>query len=328
MPHSRSPAKLLEVRDLKTYFHTSEGVARAVDGISFDIQEGETFALVGESGCGKSVTAFSLLRLVQKPAGYYAGGSILFRGKDLLLLSEAEIRTIRGKHISMIFQEPTISLNPVFTIGNQIAEVIRLHQGLGRKEAKIKAIDMLKKVGIPEPHLRYYDYPHQFSGGMCQRTMIAIALSCHPDLLIADEPTTALDVTIQDQILHLLAELQKEFTMSILLITHDLGIIYENADRVAVMYAGSIVEMTDKAKLFEQPAHPYTIQLFQSIPRRTKRGSRLDTIKGMVPKATHYPPGCRFVARCNYSLPLCKELSPPLMLKEPGHWVSCHLYDH
>ena len=316
---------LLEVKNLKTYFHTAEGTAKAVDGISFDIAEGETFALVGESGCGKSVTALSIMKLVQKPAGFYAGGSILFRGRNLLSLSESAIRQVRGNNISMIFQEPTTSLNPVFTIGNQITEAIKLHQKAKGNNAKGIAIDMLHRVGIPEPGHCYYEYPHQLSGGMIQRVMIAIALSCHPDLLIADEPTTALDVTIQDQILYLLNELQKDFKMSILLITHDLGIIYENADRIAVMYAGKIVELADKKQLFEKPAHPYTIKLFQSIPGRIKRGTRLETIQGMVPKATEYPQGCRFVDRCHLSLPICHDTAPQLLPHHNGHLVSCHL---
>jgi len=319
--------KLLEIKNLKTYFRTSEGLARAVDGVSFDIFEGETFALVGESGCGKSVTALSIIRLVQKPAGFHAGGEIIFRGRKLTHLTDSEIRNIRGNNISMIFQEPMTSLNPVFTVGNQINEVIKLHQGVGRNEVKNKAVTMLKRVGIPDPEQRYTEYPHQLSGGMIQRAMIATALSCRPDLLIADEPTTALDVTIQDQILYLLSELQKDFNMSILLITHDLGIIYENADRVAVMYAGTIVEMTDKKQLFENPAHPYTIKLFQSIPGKIKRGMRLEAIKGMVPKATHYPEGCRFFERCHLSMPVCKEIPPILHPIENGHLVSCHLYD-
>jgi len=318
--------KLLEIKNLKTYFHTAEGIARAVDDISFDILKGETFALVGESGCGKSVTALSIMRLVQKPAGYHAGGEILFRGKNLTHLSESEMRKIRGNNISMIFQEPMTSLNPVFTVGNQIIEAIGLHQGTGRKESKKRALNMLKRVGIPEPGQRYAEYPHQLSGGMIQRVMIAIALSCHPDLLIADEPTTALDVTIQDQILYLLNELRNDFNMSILLITHDLGIIYENADRVAVMYAGTIVEMTDKERLFDNPAHPYTIKLFQSLPGKMKRGTRLATIKGMVPRATHYPKGCRFVERCPMSMRVCNDILPALRLKEKDHMVACHFY--
>ncbi len=317
---------LLEIKDLKTYFNTPYGLARAVDGISFEILKGETFALVGESGCGKSVTALSILSLLQKPAGFHAGGEILFNNKDLTLLTEPEMRKVRGNNISMIFQEPMTSLNPVFTVGNQIVETIKLHQGVGRTEAKKTAVDMLERVGIPEPEKRYTEYPHQLSGGMIQRVMISIALSCRPDLLMADEPTTALDVTIQDQILYLLNELKKDFSMSILLITHDLGIIHENADRVAVMYAGKIVEMTDKKRLFEKPAHPYTIKLFQSLPGKIKRGTRLDTIEGIVPKATHYPKGCRFVDRCQHSMPICNDISPILHTKENGHLVACHLY--
>jgi peptide/nickel transport system ATP-binding protein len=320
--------KLLEVNDLKTYFHTAEGIAKAVDGISFEIQKGETFALVGESGCGKSVTALSIMRLIQEPAGFYAGGEILFSGTNLTRLPEAEMRKIRGNKVSMIFQEPMTSLNPVFTIGNQIIDVIRLHQGSAKTVSETKAIEMLQRVGIAEPRQRYSEYPHQLSGGMIQRVMIAIALSCHPDLLIADEPTTALDVTIQDQILYLLNELQNDFAMSILLITHDLGIIYENADRVAVMYAGTIVELTDKHKLFETPAHPYTVKLFQSLPEKTKRGIRLETIKGMVPKATLYTTGCRFVDRCHRAMSVCRDRAPALGIKDKGHLVACHLYDH
>jgi peptide/nickel transport system ATP-binding protein len=319
--------KLLEVNNLKTYFHTAEGIAKAVDDISFEIEKGETFALVGESGCGKSVTALSIMRLIQQPAGFHAGGAIRFSGTDLTRLPEADMRKMRGNKISMIFQEPMTSLNPVFTIGNQITDVIRLHQGNGKVSSETKAIEMLQRVGIAEPKQRYSEYPHQLSGGMIQRVMIAIALSCHPDLLIADEPTTALDVTIQDQILYLLNELKNDFAMSILLITHDLGIIYENADRVAVMYAGTIVEMTDKQKLFETPAHPYTVKLFQSLPEKTKRGIRLETITGMVPKATHYTRGCRFADRCHRVMPVCRDRSPGLGTKDTGHLVACHLYD-
>ena len=319
--------KLLEVVNLKTYFHTAEGIAKAVDGISFEIQKGETFALVGESGCGKSVTALSIMRLIQQPAGFHAGGEIRFSGTHLTRLPEAEMRRLRGNKISMIFQEPMTSLNPVFTIGNQITDVIRLHQGNGKTSSEKKAIDMLQRVGIAEPTQRYREYPHQLSGGMIQRVMIAIALSCHPELLIADEPTTALDVTIQDQILYLLNELKNDFAMSILLITHDLGIIHENADRVAVMYAGTIVELTDKQKLFETPAHPYTVKLFQSLPEKTKRGIRLETITGIVPKATHYTAGCRFADRCHRVMPVCEERSPLLRIKDKDHLVACHLYD-
>jgi len=319
--------KLLEVNNLKTYFHTTEGIAKAVDGISFEIEKGETFALVGESGCGKSVTALSIMRLIQQPAGFHAGGDIRFSGTHLTRLPEAEMRKLRGNKISMIFQEPMTSLNPVFTIGNQITDVIRLHQGNGKVSSEAKAIEMLQRVGIAEPKQRFREYPHQLSGGMIQRVMIAIALSCHPDLLIADEPTTALDVTIQDQILYLLNALKNDFDMSILLITHDLGIIYENADRVAVMYAGTIVELTDKQKLFDTPAHPYTVKLFQSLPEKTKRGVRLQTITGMVPKATHYTTGCRFADRCDHTMPVCKDRSPVLGIKDTGHLVACHLYD-
>jgi peptide/nickel transport system ATP-binding protein len=318
---------VLQVKNLKTYFDTSAGLARAVDGVSFDIEEGETFALVGESGCGKSVTALSIIQLVPEPAGHIAGGEILLRGKDVVKLSEAEKRGIRGNHISMVFQEPMTSLNPVFTVGNQIVEAITLHQKKSRAEAKKIAIDMLAKVGIPNPEARYNEYPHQLSGGMKQRVMIAISLSCKPELLIADEPTTALDVTIQAQILDLMRELQKGFGAAVLLITHDLGVVFKNADEVGVMYAGKIVEKASTKVLFRNPKHPYTLKLFRSIPSRQRKESELETIKGAVPPATEFPEGCRFAERCPHTMAICRENEPVLKETEKGHAVACHLFD-
>ncbi len=317
---------LLSVHDLKTYFRTGEGLARAVDGISFDIHKGQTFALVGESGCGKSVTALSIMQLVPEPTGYIAGGQIFYRDTDIVRLSEWEKRRIRGNEISMIFQEPMTSLNPVFTIGDQIVEAIRLHQNLDKSKARRKAVEMLDLVGISEPEQRFKDYPHQFSGGMKQRVMIAIALSCQPGLLIADEPTTALDVTIQAQVLDLIRELQKEMGTAVLLITHDLGVVAETAERIAVMYAGKIVEITDRRELFESPYHPYTQRLLESLPTRQKRGYALQTISGRVPKAISYLPGCRFADRCHRVMPDCHSVAPELVEVSPGHQVSCHLY--
>ncbi|MDP6506465.1 MAG: ABC transporter ATP-binding protein, partial [Planctomycetota bacterium] len=283
--------KLLEVRNLQTYFKTSEGLARAVDGVSFSLERGETLSLVGESGCGKSVTALSIMQLVPEPAGHIAGGEILFEGVDIIPLPAREKRAFRGKRIAMIFQEPMTALNPVFTIGSQISETIRLHQNANRKEAKLLAIEMLEKVGIPLPEQRYGEYSFQLSGGMQQRAMIAMALCCEPDILIADEPTTALDVTIQAQILDLMKQLQNDFGMAILLITHDLGVVAETADRVAVMYAGEVVETAPVEKLFENPSHPYTRGLFESLPSRRQRGKELHTIQGSVPPATQFPAG-------------------------------------
>ena len=289
---------MLVVDDLKTYFRTEDGLVRAVDGVSFSIDKGEVFALVGESGCGKSVTAFSVMRILQSPPGYIAGGSITIEGTDLLKLSERRMRDIRGGRIAMIFQEPMTSLNPVFTCGTQIVEAIRLHRGVRAEEAKKLAVELLAKVGIPEPAQRFDEYPHQLSGGMRQRVMIAMALSCNPRLLIADEPTTALDVTIQAQILELLKELVKREGLGVLLITHDLGVVAETADTVAVMYAGRIVEKAKAADLFARPLHPYTAGLFRSIPRLGRRQEKLPTIAGGVPDPLHFPPGCPFHPRC------------------------------
>jgi peptide/nickel transport system ATP-binding protein len=315
---------LLRVEGLRTWFHTDAGVARAVDGVSFAIREGETVGLVGESGCGKSVTALSVMGLVPTPAGKVEAGSIHLRQTDLLKLPPGELRRIRGNRISMVFQEPLTSLNPVYTAGNQIMEAIWVHNPrIDAREARSQAIDMLRKVGIPSPELRIDEYPHQMSGGMLQRVMIAMALVCGPDLLIADEPTTALDVTIQAQILDLLTRMQDELGMSILLITHDLGVVAETCDRVVVMYAGKVAEQTDVHRLFERPRHPYTVALFRSLPGRSAGAARLRTIPGMVPSAYEFPSGCRFRDRCEHASARCLE-EPPLMEIEPGHQVACH----
>ncbi|MGB1071672.1 MAG: ABC transporter ATP-binding protein, partial [Planctomycetota bacterium] len=270
---------LLSIEDLKTWFYTDDGIARAVDGVSYAIRPGETLGVVGESGCGKSVTTMSVLQLVPTPPGKYVGGKILFKGENLLEKSEAEMRKIRGKEISVIFQEPMTSLNPVFTVGDQIGESLRLHEGMTKAEARERSIELLKQVGIPSPEQRIDEYPHQLSGGMKQRVMIAIALACNPSLLIADEPTTALDVTIQAQILELLRDLQREKGMAILMITHDLGVVAENADHVVVMYAGKVVESAPVEELFENPKHPYTVGLFRSLPRLEQENERLEVIE-------------------------------------------------
>ena len=325
--HTTSDDVLLRVRDLKTYFRTAEGIAKAVDGVSFEIRRGETFALVGESGCGKTVTALSAIQLIQKPAGYIAGGAIEYRGRDIVRIPEVEKRKLRGNEISMIFQEPMTSLNPVFTIGNQIVEVIRRHQGVDGEEARNRAVRMLDVVRIPEPALRFREYPHQLSGGMKQRVMIAIALACQPGLLIADEPTTALDVTIQEQILALIRDLREELGTAVMLITHDLGVVAENADRIAVMYGGKIVEEADRQTLFRNPAHPYTIRLLQSLPSRQKQDVALQTIEGRVPRATQFPPGCRFADRCHRAMDACRTLEPESVSRGDGHRVACLLYD-
>ena len=314
---------VLEVRDLRTYFHTEEGIARAVDGVSFAVGRGQTLGLVGESGCGKSVSAFSVMRLVPDPPGRIEGGQILLKGRDLLALDEEEMRRVRGDDIAMIFQEPMTSLNPVLTCGFQIAEAVVLHQQVPMQEARIRAIEMLQLVGIPAPEQRIDEYPHQLSGGMRQRVMIAMALSCNPDVLIADEPTTALDVTIQAQILALLESLQESLHMAIVMITHDLGVIAETADQVAVMYAGQIVEYAETQALFTRPRHPYTRGLLRSIPRLDAAQERLDIIPGVVPDARAFPPGCRFAPRCPLADAHCRAEAPPLEEIEPAHWTSC-----
>jgi oligopeptide/dipeptide ABC transporter ATP-binding protein len=315
---------LLRIEQLKTYFATRMGDVRAVDGVDLTIRAGETVGLVGESGSGKSVTARSIIRLVPTPPGRYASGRILFEGKDLLTLSEAAMQEIRGAKISMIFQDPMTFLNPVFTAGEQVAEAIRRHQGANRSAARAQTVDLFKTVGIPNAEARYDAYPHELSGGMRQRVMIAIALSSRPALLIADEPTTALDVTIQAQILNLLRDLQQQFGMSILLITHDLGVVAEMCDSVAVMYAGRIVEQAPVETLFADPEHPYTIGLMNAIPRAELAGAPPKPIEGSPPDLLHPPAGCRFHPRCPYRQEVCVRRDPVLLDLTPEHQSACH----
>jgi oligopeptide/dipeptide ABC transporter ATP-binding protein len=317
-----SDAPLLHIEDLRTYFHTDDALVRAVDGVSYDVNAGETLAVVGESGSGKSVTALSILRLVPQPPGRIEGGRIVFEGRDLLTLSEAEMRKIRGKEISMIFQEPQTSLNPVYTCGEQIVETVVLHERIDRRAARGRAIEMLQLVGIPAAEQRVDEYPHQLSGGMRQRVMIAMALACRPKMLIADEPTTALDVTIQAQILELLERLQRELGMAVLLITHDLGVVAETADRVAVMYAGQVVEYCDVRTAFRQPLHPYTAGLQASLPKLGVERERLRVIPGNVPNPARFPRGCRFHPRCPVAIEGCLR-DPVLRELAPGHLVRC-----
>jgi len=312
---------VLEVRDLVTEFRTERGTVRAVDGVSFEIPARGTLGVVGESGCGKSVTALSIMRLVTTPPGRIASGSIRYAGKDLVTLPEREMRAIRGNRIAMIFQEPMTSLNPVFTVGDQVGEAVQLHQHKSRREARAVAIEMLKLVGIPSPEERVDAYPHQLSGGMRQRVMIAMALACKPDLLIADEPTTALDVTIQAQILDLLRELQRDLGMSILLITHDLGVVAETCDEVVVMYAGRVVERAPTEALFAAPRHPYTAGLLRSVPTGTHE--RLQEIPGMVPALDALPAGCKFADRCTRVEQRCRDEEPALVRLGASH-VRCH----
>ncbi len=316
---------LIQVENLKTSFFTIQGEVKAVDGVSFSVNPGEVMGLVGESGCGKSVTALSILRLVASPPGQIVGGRILFDDKDLLAMSEKEMRGVRGNEISMIFQEPMTSLNPVYTIGNQITEVILQHQKVGRKEARETAIETLKLVGIPSPEQRIKEYPNQFSGGMRQRVMIAIALACRPRLIIADEPTTALDVTIQAQILELISDLRKKNDLTMILITHDLGVIAENADNVAVMYAGRIVEQAPVKELFQNPRHPYTVGLISCLPKsdNVRGGRSLIDIPGMVPSLSDLPKGCNFQDRCSRVADICREKDPELEDVGPDHLVAC-----
>jgi peptide/nickel transport system ATP-binding protein len=313
---------LLRVDNLQTHFFTDSGVVRAVDGVSFDVHAGQTLAVVGESGSGKSVTALSILRLVAEPPGRIVGGAVLFRGRNLLEASTREMRTIRGKEISMIFQEPMTSLNPVFTCGEQIIETVMLHEQIGRHAARTRAIEMLALVGIPSPDQRIDEYPHQMSGGMRQRVMIAMALACRPAVLIADEPTTALDVTIQAQILELLQRLQQELGMAVILITHDLGVVAETADHVAVMYAGRIVEYCDVRSAFRKPLHPYTAGLQASLPKLGATQDRLRVIPGSVPNPANFPVGCRFHPRCPVAQNRCLT-EPGLLAIEPGHLARC-----
>ena len=314
---------LLEIRDLQTSFFTSDGEVRAVNGVTFSIEAGKTMGLVGESGCGKSVTALSVIQLLTKGTGRIVGGEVLYEGENIAAFSEERMRTIRGNDISMIFQEPMTSLNPVFSVGEQIAEAVRIHQKLSRKEARNRAVEMLRPVKIAEPEKRLNDYPHQMSGGMRQRVMIAMALSCNPKLLIADEPTTALDVTIQAQILELISELQEKLGMAVLMITHDLGVVAEQADEVAVMYAGKIIEHATPETIFANPKHPYTIGLMKSIPGMGTPGRRLDTIPGVVPSPLNWPTGCRFRTRCRNAGDICAATQPELIDVEPGHSVAC-----
>ncbi len=314
---------LLELRDLRTSFATAAGEAWPVDGVRLNIDSGRTLGLVGESGCGKTMTALSIMRLIPPP-GRIHSGRICFSGQDVLALSQSQMRALRGNEISMIFQEPMTSLNPVFPVGHQIAEAVRLHQHLDRHAARAQTIAMLRLVGIPEAERRLDQYPHQLSGGMRQRVMIAMALSCHPRLLIADEPTTALDVTIQAQILDLLADLQRQLGMALLLVTHDLGIVAERADTVAIMYAGRVAEHGGAADVLSQPLHPYTRGLLQSIPKiGEQRQRRLDAIPGVMPDLLHLPSGCRFRDRCAIAVPACAETDPELGEYRPGHWAAC-----
>jgi peptide/nickel transport system ATP-binding protein len=317
---------LLHIRGLKTYFDTDDGMVQAVDGVDLTIGRGETLCVVGESGSGKTVTALSVLKLIAMPPGRIVGGEILWQGRDLVPLDADEINRVRAKEIAIVFQEPMTSLNPVYTIGDQITEVIQLHQGLGRRAALKRAIEMLSLVQIPNPQRRINDYPHHFSGGMRQRVMIAMALSCNPKLLIADEPTTALDVTIQAQILDLLQDMKSRFGMSIMLITHAMGVVAEVAQRVVVMYAGKVVEEAPVDRLFAKPAHPYTQGLIRSIPRidlAAARKERLETIAGVVPQLIDPPVGCRFAPRCRFAIDECRRAQPELREIEPGHKAAC-----
>ncbi|MGB9369244.1 MAG: ABC transporter ATP-binding protein [Xanthobacteraceae bacterium] len=319
---------LLEIRGLRTHFATDDGVVQAIDGVDLSIERGETLGVVGESGCGKTVTAMSVLKLIPMPPGKIVAGKILYQGRDLVPLDSGEMDRIRAKDIAMVFQEPMTSLNPVYSIGEQIAEVVRKHEGFGRKAAIDKTVEMLRLVQIPNPEKRFNDFPHQFSGGMRQRVMIAMALSCNPKLLIADEPTTALDVTIQAQILELLQDMKQRFGMAIMLITHAMGVVAETAQRVVVMYAGKVIEEAPVEALFANPRHPYTQGLIRSIPRidtAATHKARLEAIPGVVPSLLRPPPGCRFAARCRYAMAKCREAVPPLIDIGGGHKVACVL---
>ncbi len=326
MKSAKRDAPLLRVEDLVVLFHTDEGDARAVDGVSFSLNRGETVALVGESGCGKSVTALSLLRLIPSPPGRIASGRIEFDGHDILSLPEAAMRGMRGNDISMVFQEPMTALNPVFRVGAQISAVLRVHRKLNRNAARAATIELMRRVGIPAPEKRLDEYPHQMSGGMLQRIIIAMALACNPKILIADEPTTALDVTIQAQILELLMQLQRDSDLAIVLITHDLAVVAETAHHVVVMYAGKVMETAPVNELFAHPTHPYTKGLFASLPSVNKPGQRLATIPGSVPAATNLPAGCRFHPRCPHAMPVCSVQEPPLACGQASHPVACWLY--
>lgn len=320
--------KLLEIKNLRTYFYTEDGVVPAVDDVSFYVKPGETLGIVGESGCGKSVTSVSILRLIPSPPGRIMEGSeILFDGKNLLSLTEKEMRKIRGNDISMIFQEPMTSLNPVFKIGDQISETLMLHQHMKKEEARKKSIEMLASVGIPRPEKVVDDYPHSLSGGMRQRAMIAMALACNPKLLIADEPTTALDVTIQAQILDLMNKLKSEINASVMLITHNLGVVAETCQRIIVMYAGKVVEEGDVYSIFEDPKHPYTQGLLRSVPSIEAKRDKLESIPGIVPNPLNMPKGCRFAPRCSKAMEICKEKQPELTVLGEERTVRCFLYE-
>lgn len=323
--YEMSKENIIEVHNLRTYFYTELGIVKAVEGVSFNIKKGEILGLVGESGCGKSVTSLSLLNLVRFP-GIIESGTVLFEGKDLLSLEENEIQKIRGDRITMIFQDPLSSLNPIFTVSEQISEVVSLHKDVTKEQAKLKALEMMQKVGIPQPEQRLDDYPHHFSGGMRQRIMIGRAIANEPSLLIADEPTTALDVTIQAQILEIIKKLQAENNMSVLLITHNLGVVAENCDRVAVMYGGYIVEKGITEEIFQNPAHPYTIALMLAIPRLDKKLDKLSTLPGSVPDLVNPPSGCRFNPRCKFATEQCSQEEPPLVEVETNHFVACWEY--
>jgi peptide/nickel transport system ATP-binding protein/oligopeptide transport system ATP-binding protein len=314
---------LLEVKNLKTYYYTEDGVVKAVDGVTFEISYGETLGLVGESGCGKSTVAYSIMRLISDPPGKIVEGEIIFEDVDLLKLDDGEMRNIRGGEIAMIFQDPMSSLNPIFKIGDQVGEAILTHQKIIKEEAKTRVINILNKVGITDSSIRYSHFPHEFSGGMRQRIMIAMGLSCNPKLIIADEPTTSLDVTIQAQVLELMKELIKEFRSSVFLVTHNLGVIAETADKTAVMYAGKIVEYTDTITIFKAPKHPYTKALMGSIPSPEKKRGDLEVIPGVVPNLINPPLGCRFHPRCKFVLAACKKLTPTLIEINQGHFVAC-----
>jgi peptide/nickel transport system ATP-binding protein len=321
-------APLLEIKGLKTHFATDDGIVQAVDGVDITINKGETLCVVGESGCGKTVTAMSILKLIAMPPGRIVEGQIIFEGRDLVLLTSSELDEVRAKEIGFIFQEPMTSLNPVLTVGEQIAETLRRHEGLPRKDALVRTVEMLKLVQIPNAEERVHDYPHQFSGGMRQRVMIAMALACKPKLVIADEPTTALDVTIQAQILDLLQDMKERFGMAVMLITHAMGVVAETAQRVVVMYAGKVVEEATVDRLFEDPRHPYTQGLIRSIPRidlASEHKSRLEAIGGSVPILINPAPGCRFAPRCRSAMSLCTEREPVLREIAPGHRMACHL---
>lgn len=318
--------KLLVVKDLKVHFYTARGIVKALDGVNLEIGRAETYGLVGETGCGKSVTALSIMRLI-RPPGKIMEGKIWFEGKELLEKTEEEMRTIRGSKIAMIFQEPMTSLNPVYAVGGQIAEPLKIHKSLEKSEILSKAVDLLGLVRMPEPLRTMAQYPHELSGGMRQRAMIAMMLSCDPSLLIADEPTTALDVTIQAQILQLMRELQEKMNSSILLITHDLGIVAEMCHRLAIMYAGQVVESATVSELFEEPKHPYTVGLLHAIPKLRERVSRLEVIPGSVPDLIHIPQGCKFHPRCPHVMDVCRSKAPPYIKVSEEHYVACHLYN-